>query len=386
MDRDMKRSTNRILTTHTGSLTRPRELLEMIGAGDMKRRKDEAAFQEQVRAAVADIVRLQCQTGIDVVNDGEQGRVTYATYVKQRLSGFGGTGSPITCADLEAVPDYRDRYMGAGGAGARIPMGGCNGPVSYTGMAELGRDIDNLKQALAGQSCQEAFMSAASPGVIAHFLDNEYYPSDEAYLMALADAMKTEYERLHQAGFILQVDCPDLAMARVQKKFAQMTTTQFCAAAELRVAALNRAVGGIPPEAMRLHLCWGNYEGPHHFDVELKEMVNIVFKARPAGIVLEACNPRHEHEWQLFEKVKLPPCKLMIPGVIDTVTNFVEHPELVAQRIERWAKIVGRENVIAGTDCGFASVAGFMPVHPEIAWMKLKSLVEGARLASARLW
>jgi 5-methyltetrahydropteroyltriglutamate--homocysteine methyltransferase len=379
----MKRSTERILTTHTGSLTRPKKLLEMIEAGDMRRRKDDPAFQAEVRSAVADIVRRQAQTGIDIVNDGEQGRVSYATYVTQRLSGFGGVGKAMSIADLDAVPEYRDRVMSGVG---RVAMGGCNGPVSYTGIAELDRDIDNLKQALAGQPHQEAFMSAASPGVIAHFLDNEYYPSDEAYLMALADAMKVEYERLHKAGLLLQVDCPDLAMARGQKKFAQMTTKQFCEAAELRMAALNHAVAGIPPEAMRMHLCWGNYEGPHHLDVELKEIVNIVLKARPAGIVLEACNPRHEHEWQLFEKIKLPAGKVMIAGAIDTVTNFVEHPELVAQRIERWAKVVGRENVIAGSDCGFASGASFMAVHPDIVWMKLKSLADGARLASQHLW
>jgi 5-methyltetrahydropteroyltriglutamate--homocysteine methyltransferase len=379
----MKRSTQRILTTHTGSLTRPKKLLEMIEAGNMRARKDDAAFQAEVRSAVAEVVMLQARTGIDIVNDGEQGRVSYATYVKQRLSGFGGIGTPITCSDLEAVPEYRDRVMGSG---VRIPQGGCNGPVSYTGQAELERDIDNLKQAFVQQSCQEAFMSAASPGVIAHFLDNEYYPTEEAYLMALADAMKVEYERLHQAGLLLQIDCPDLAMARGQKGFAQLTTRQFCEAAELRVEALNRAVAGITAEAMRMHLCWGNYEGPHHHDIELREIINIVLKARPAGIVLEACNPRHEHEWQVFEKVKLPPGKVLIPGVIDTVTNFVEHPELVAQRIERWAKVVGKENVIAGNDCGFASGASFMAVHPDIVWMKLQSLVDGARIASERLW
>src|SRR5579875_717859 len=378
----MKRSVERILTTHTGSLTRPKDLLAMIEAGDLRRKQDDDAFQAAVRRAVTDVVRRQVQTGIDIVNDGEQGRPSYATYGKQRLSGFGGVGQPMTLSDLEAVPEYRDRVMGA----ARVPMGGCNGPVSYTGMAELERDIENLKQAIAGQSCQEVFMSAASPGVIAHFLDNEYYPNDEAYLMALADAMKVEYERLHQAGILLQVDCPDLAMARGQKKFAQLTNKQFCEAAELRIEALNRAVAAIPPEAMRMHLCWGNYEGPHHHDIELKEIINIVLKARPAGIVLEACNPRHEHEWQLFEKIKLPPEKVMIPGVIDTVTNFVEHPELVAQRIERWARVVGRENLIAGNDCGFASGASFMAVHPDIVWMKLKSMVDGAALASKRLW
>ncbi len=299
----MKRSTERILTTHTGSLPRPKQLRDLILAGDMRRRKDDPAFQTEVRSAVAGVVGSQANSGVDVINDGEQGRVSYATYVKERLSGFGGVGTPITCSDLEAVPEYRDQVMGSG---VRVPQGGCNGAVSYTGHAELQRDIDNLKRALAGLPHQEAFMSAASPGVIAHFLDNEHYASDEAYLMALADAMKTEYERLHQAGLIVQVDCPDLAMARGQKGFAQLSVKQFCEAAELRMAALNRAVAGIPPEAMRMHLCWGNYEGPHHHDVELKEIINIVLKARPAGIVLEACNPRHEHEWQLFEQVKLP--------------------------------------------------------------------------------
>jgi 5-methyltetrahydropteroyltriglutamate--homocysteine methyltransferase len=379
----MKRSTNRILSTHTGSLPRPKKLLDMIMAGDTRRRKDDPAFQADVRSAVTEAVFMQARVGIDVVNDGEQGRVSYATYVAERLSGFGGVGTPMSISDLDAVPEYRDRVMGGV---ARVPMGGCNGPVSYIGQADLDRDIDNLKKALQGRYHQEAFMSAASPGVIAHFLDNEYYPSDEAYLMALADAMKVEYEKLHQAGLILQVDCPDLAMARGQKKFAKLSVAQFCEAAEIRMEALNRAVAGIPPEAMRMHLCWGNYEGPHHLDIELKEILALVLKARPAGIVLEACNPRHEHEWQLFEKVKLPPGKVMIPGVIDTVTNFVEHPELVAQRIERWARVVGRENVIAGTDCGFASGASFMAVHPDIVWMKLEAMVEGARLASKRLW
>jgi 5-methyltetrahydropteroyltriglutamate--homocysteine methyltransferase len=229
-------------------------------------------------------------------------------------------------------------------------------------------------------------MSAASPGIIAHFLDNEFYPNDEAYLMAVADAMKVEYERLHQAGFIVQVDCPDLAMARCEKSFANASLREFQKAAELHVEALNRALAGIPPEALRIHLCWGNYEGPHNQDVELKDIIDIVLKARPAGLVLEACNPRHEHEWLVFDKRKLPPDKVLIPGVIDTVTNFVEHPELVAQRIERWARVAGRENVIAGTDCGFASGAAYLTVYPEIAWLKLRSLVEGARLASSRLW
>jgi 5-methyltetrahydropteroyltriglutamate--homocysteine methyltransferase len=379
----MKRSTERILTTHTGSLPRPAKLLEMVVAGDMKRLKDDADFQAEVRSAVTEMVRLQTATGIDVINDGEQSKSNYGIYIKERLTGFGGTGKPMSFSDLAPFPEYYERVFPSA---MRMPMGGCNGPVSYAGQTEVDRDVENFKSAAQGVDYQEAFMSAASPGIIAHFLDNEFYPSDEAYLMAVADAMKLEYERLYQAGFVVQVDCPDLAMARCEKNFANASLQEFQRAAELHIEALNRALAGIPPEAMRLHLCWGNYEGPHHHDVELKDIIDIVLKARPAGIVLEACNPRHEHEWQLFEQRKLPPGKVMIPGVIDTVTNFVEHPELVAQRIERWARVVGRENVIAGTDCGFASGAAYLTVDPQIAWLKLRSLVEGARLASSRLW
>jgi 5-methyltetrahydropteroyltriglutamate--homocysteine methyltransferase len=379
----MKRSTHRILTTHTGSLPRPAKLLEMMLSSEMSRLKDDPGFQAEVRSAVAEMVRLQTGNGLDVINDGEQGKSNYGIYVKERLTGFGGVGKPISFSDLEPYPEYYERVFPSA---MRVPMGGCNGPVSYVGLAEVDRDIHNFKAAAQGVAYEEAFMSAASPGIIAHFLDNEFYPGDEAYLMAVADAMKVEYERLYQAGFIVQVDCPDLAMARSEKAFAGASLRDFQKAAELHVEALNRALAGIPPEALRMHLCWGNYEGPHHQDVELKDIIDIVLKARPAGIVLEACNPRHEHEWQVFAQRKLPPGKVLIPGVIDTVTNFVEHPELVAQRIERWARVVGRDNVIAGTDCGFASGAAYLTVYPDIAWLKLRSLVEGARLASSRLW
>jgi 5-methyltetrahydropteroyltriglutamate--homocysteine methyltransferase len=379
----MKRSTARILTTHTGSLPRPAKLLEMVISGDMNRLKDDPAFQGAVSSAVAEMVRLQTGNGIDVINDGEQSKSNYGIYIKERLTGFGGVGKPMTFSDLEPYPEYYERIFPSA---MRGPMGGCNGPVSYTGLAQVDRDIANFKSAAQGVGYEEPFMSAASPGIIAHFLDNEFYPNDEAYLMAVADAMKVEYERLHHAGFIVQVDCPDLAMARCEKNFAGASLQEFQKAAEIHVQALNRALAGIPPEALRMHLCWGNYEGPHNRDVELKDIIGIVLQARPAGIVLESCNPRHEHEWQVFERLKLPPEKVLIPGVIDTVTNFVEHPELVAQRIERWARVVGRENVIAGTDCGFASGAAYLTVYPEIAWLKLRSLVEGARIASARLW
>ena len=379
----MKRSTERILTTHTGSLPRPAKLLEMVMSNEMSRLRDDHAFQSAVRSAVAEMVRLQTGNGIDVINDGEQSKSNYGIYIKERLTGFGGVGKPMSFSDLAPFPEYYERIFPSA---MRLPMGGCNGPVSYVGQAEVERDIANFKSAAQGVRYEEAFMSAASPGIIAHFLDNEFYPNDEAYLMAVADAMKVEYERLYHAGFIVQVDCPDLAMARCEKGFANATLAEFQKAAELRVQALNRALAGIPPQSLRLHLCWGNYEGPHHHDVELKDIIDVVLKARPAGIVLEACNPRHEHEWQVFEKRKLPPEKVLIPGVIDTVTNFVEHPELVAQRIERWARIAGRENVIAGTDCGFASGAAYLTVYPDIAWLKLRSLVEGAKIASARLW
>jgi 5-methyltetrahydropteroyltriglutamate--homocysteine methyltransferase len=314
----MKRSSDRILTTHTGSLPRPARLLEMMLSGDMNRLKDDAAFQSEVRSAVKEIVRLQTTTGIDVINDGEQSKANYGIYIKERLTGFGGTGKPMSFSDLVPFPEYYERAFPSA---MRVPMGGCNGAVSYAGLAEVERDIENFKSAAQGARYEEAFMSAASPGIIAHFLDNEFYPGDGAYLMALADAMKVEYERLYHAGFVVQVDCPDLAMARCQKKFADMSVSQFRKAAELRVQALNRALAGIPPEALRMHLCWGNYEGPHHHDVELKDIIDIVLDARPSAIVLESCNPRHEHEWQVFEKVKLPPGKVLIPGVIDTVTN-----------------------------------------------------------------
>jgi 5-methyltetrahydropteroyltriglutamate--homocysteine methyltransferase len=379
----MKRSIQRILTTHTGSLPRPARLLEMIVSGDMARLKDDPTFQANVRSAVAEMVRLQTATGIDVINDGEQSKANYGIYIKERLTGFGGTGQPMSFSDLAPFPEYYERVFPGT---MRVPMGGCSAPVSYAGLAEVDRDIANFKAAAQGARYEEAFITAASPGIIAHFLDNEFYPSDEKYLMAVADAMRVEYERLHQAGFIVQLDCPDLAMARCEKRFANASLNEFQKAAELHVEAINRAVAAIPPESLRMHICWGNYEGPHHHDVELKDIIDIVLQARPAGIVLEACNPRHEHEWQVFEQHQLPHGKVLIPGVIDTVTNFVEHPELVAQRIERWARVVGRENVIAGTDCGFASGAAYLTVFPDIAWLKLRSLVEGARLASSRLW
>ena len=381
----MKRSTERILTTHTGSLPRPDDLVAMLYARDRAEPPESAAFQACARAAVADIVRKQIEAGVDVVNDGEMSKIGYSMYVKDRLTGFEGESSrPMNLADLKEFPEYterlwRDRPI------TKMKTPACTGPISYRDRDGLRADIENFKAALAGVRPEETFLSAASPGVISLFLKNQYYPSHGAYLEALADAMKEEYSAIHQAGFLLQVDCPDLAMGR-HIQFAEVGLAEFLKSADLHVEALNHAVAGIPPERMRLHLCWGNYPGPHHRDVPLREIIEMVFRARPAAISFEAANPRHEHEWKVFQDLKLPDGKVLIPGVLDSTTNFIEHPELVAERICRFARAVGRENVVAGTDCGFSTFAGPPQVDPKIIWAKFRAMAEGARLASQRLW
>jgi 5-methyltetrahydropteroyltriglutamate--homocysteine methyltransferase len=378
----MKRSTDRILTTHTGSLPRPDDLTAMLEALDTGTPPDPAAFDARVRVAVADVVRQQVEAGVDVVNDGEQGKVGYSTYVRHRLTGFGGRSV------LPARSDWADFPKAAARAERRstVARPTCDGPIEWRDRDAVRKDLANLRAALAGTAATEAFMTAASPGVIAHFLRNEHYPSREAYLARLVDVMKEEYEAIHRAGFVLQVDCPDLAMSR-HLAFPELTDAQFLKIAEANVEALNHALRDIPPEAMRLHLCWGNYEGPHHRDIPLETILPIVLRARPQALSFEGANPRHEHEWIVFRQVKLPDDRLIIPGVVDTTTNFIEHPELVAQRIVRYAEVVGRERVLAGSDCGFATFARSAPViEPEIAWAKIQSMTEGARLASARLW
>lgn len=382
----MKRSTERILTTHTGSLPRPDDLLTMLYAKEKGELQDQAAFEARVRAAVAEIVRKQLDAGVDVVNDGEVGRISYATYVKDRLTGFEGEGSfpgMLGIPDLVEFPEYGQRVFGDRPLTMQTPA--CTGPITYRGKEAVRKDLENFQAALQGVKPEDTFLSAASPGVISLFLRNQYYPSHEAYLSALADAMKEEYQAIYQAGFLLQVDCPDLAMGR-HIQFADTSLEEFRKNAALHVEALNHAVADIPPERMRLHLCWGNYEGPHHYDVPLRDIIGIVLKARPAGISFEAANPRHEHEWKVFKEVTLPAGKVLIPGVLDSCTNYIEHPELVAERIGRFAQLVGRENVIAGTDCGFSSAAGYSRVDPKIAWAKFRAMTEGARLASQQLW
>jgi 5-methyltetrahydropteroyltriglutamate--homocysteine methyltransferase len=384
----MKRATKRILTTHTGSLPRPDSLLAQLNAKEAGEPGDRAAFEACVRSAVADVVRKQAETGIDVINDGEMSKPGYATYIKDRLSGFGGEsvalGVSTRPADLQDFPEYATRLFSSGPL-TSLKMPACDGAIAYRDMRDLELDIDSLKAAMSGVKSEEAFMSAASPGVISLFLPDHHYGNHEAYLAALADAMKAEYEAIHRAGFLLQVDCPDLAMGR-HIQFADLSVPEFRKKAALHVEALNHALAAIPAEAVRLHLCWGNYEGPHHRDVELKDIVNIVTKAKAAAISFEAANPRHEHEWKVWQDAKLPAEKVLIPGVIDSSTNFIEHPALVAERITRFAQVVGRENVIAGTDCGFSTFAGFTVAEPGIAWAKLAALVEGARIATRELW
>jgi 5-methyltetrahydropteroyltriglutamate--homocysteine methyltransferase len=380
----MKRSTDRILTTHTGSLPRAWDLTAMLEALDGGTPPDAVALQARVSRAVGDIVRQQIDVGLDVVNDGEQGKVGYSTYVRHRLTGFDGH----VAAPTRPRPDWAD-FPEAAARSERpstVSRPTCNGPIEWKDREAVGRDVANFKTALQGVQPAEAFMTAASPGVIAHFLRNEHYPTREAYLARLVDVMKEEYDAIHRAGFLLQVDCPDLAMSR-HLAFPELSNAQFCKIAEANVEALNHALRDIPADRVRLHLCWGNYEGPHHRDIPLREILPIALRARPQALSFEGANPRHEHEWIVFREVKLPDDRLIIPGVLDSTTNFIEHPELVAQRIERYADVVGRERVIAGTDCGFATFArSALQVEPEIAWAKFRSLTEGARIASSRLW
>jgi 5-methyltetrahydropteroyltriglutamate--homocysteine methyltransferase len=376
----MKRSTDRILTTHTGSLPRPKDLAEMLRKLDAHEPLDAAEFQQRVRSAVAETVALQRKSGIDVVNDGEEGKVGYSTYIKDRCTGFEGENrSTMVQAEGRDFPDW---------AAARnrpaMTRPACNGPIAWKDFDAVKRDIDNLAAAAKDSGAEEVFMSSASPGVIAAFLTNSYYPSDEAYLEAIADVMKDEYHAIVDAGFILQLDCPDLAMTR-HNRHADKTLAEFRKIAEMNIDVLNQATQDIPADRMRLHLCWGNYEGPHQLDVELKDIIDIVLKARPEGLSFEGANPRHENEWRVWRDVKLPDGKVLIPGVVDSTTNFIEHPEVVADRIERYASVVGKENVIAGTDCGFGTFASGSTVFPDIAWAKLKALSDGAALASKEL-
>jgi len=379
----MKRSHDRILTTHTGSLPRPADLVAMLRDREEGRAPAAPALAARVRAAVLDTVRRQVDTALSVVNDGEQGRVDYTVYVKDRLTGFDGESAPLPGIDADEFPEWTEMARQFAPPFQRRPA--CTGPVTWKDWPAVEQDIRNLADATAGGPAAEAFMTSPSPGQIGRFLQNRYYPDDETYLYTVADVMRREYRAIVDAGFVLQVDCPDLALGR-HTQFAHLTLAEFRTVAEMHVEVLNHAVADIPADRMRMHICWASTGGPHHRDVPLADIVDIVVKGRPHGLMFPGANPRHGHEWKVWKDVKLPAGKILIPGVIDSTTNFIEHPELVAERIERYAGIVGRENVIAGCDCGFGTFAGRVQVDTNIVWHKLRSLVEGARLASAALW
>ncbi|MFO1310757.1 MAG: cobalamin-independent methionine synthase II family protein [Burkholderiales bacterium] len=376
----MKRSTERFLTTHTGSLPRPPDLIRMMFAKEEGVPVDRRALSERIARAVAEVVRKQAGAGVDIVDDGEMSKPSYATYIKDRLAGFGGEGNTFVYQDLAEFPSLAKRVFGDPGR-SRRKTPACNAPIAVRDAEAAREDVAHLLAAAREVKVEETFLTAASPGVVSLFFRNEHYSSDEAYLFAIADAMRHEYETIAGAGIVLQIDCPDLGMGR-HIQYADLPLAEWRKKAQMHVEALNHAVANIPADRLRMHLCWGNYEGPHHCDVPLADVIDIVFQAKPMAIALEAANPRHAHEWKLFETVKLPEGKVLIPGVIESKSNFIEHPELVAQRIGRYANLVGRENVIAGSDCGFGTWVGQAAVDPDVVWAKLAAMAEGARLAS----
>jgi 5-methyltetrahydropteroyltriglutamate--homocysteine methyltransferase len=377
-------SNNRFLTTHTGSLPRPDDLVSIMYAKEEGQNIDHAELGERIHAAVAEMVAKQRRAGIDIINDGEVSKPSYATYVKDRLSGFGGTGNTFVYQDLVEFPNLAKRVFGDPGR-SRRKTPACNGPIRVSDGGAVRIDVENLRSALGTNQVQRAFISAASPGVVSLFFRNDYYSSQDAYLEAIADALRPEYEAIVAGGFEVQIDCPDLAMGR-HIQYANLELSEFRKRAGAHVEALNQALANIPPERARIHICWGNYEGPHHRDVPLGDIIDIVFSARPSFVSFEAANPRHAHEWALFETVKLPAGKILIPGVIESKSNFIEHPELIANRISNYAKLVGRENVIAGSDCGYGTWVGQAAVDADVVWAKLAALTEGARIAANRFW
>lgn len=380
----MKRSNDRIVTTHGGSLPRPDDLAHMMYDKLDGKPVDEARLKSRVKEAVAEMVRKQREAGIDIVSDGEMSKPGFSNYIIQRFTGFGTERAQFMAADLAEFPGLAQKHFGDEG-GQHIIMPIVIGPIEVRDKSAVKTDIDNFKAALGGKSPDEAFICAVTPGQVAFNFPNRYYPSMEKYLEAAGNALRFEYQSIIEAGFNLQLDSPDLAM-RAHAFTDGKGPLDIRRYVPIAIEALNHATRGLPPDKMRLHLCWGNYVGPHHKDVELREIIEPVLKATAGFIYFEGANPRHEHEWEVWEKVRLPDGKAMIPGMIDTATNHVEHPRLVAQRIERFAKIVGKENVIAGTDCGFATFVGSSGVDPEVVWLKLQSLAEGARIASQRLW
>jgi 5-methyltetrahydropteroyltriglutamate--homocysteine methyltransferase len=380
----MKLSTDHILTTHVGSLPRSQAVVDFLLHKERGEPFDPKAFAETMHREVEGVVKRQVDLGIDVVSDGETSKIGYATYIKDRLSGFGGDFKPKPHLDMREHPKFRERMTAFLGPQQFRRMQ-CIGPVKVIERECLKTDIANLRSAVARIGAHEGFMNAASPGVVASFQPNAYYPSHRAYIEAVAEAMKEEYEAIAEAGLILQVDCPDLAMSR-HTGFQDMTESEFLKTIEHHIETLNHALAKVPASSARMHVCWGNYEGPHDHDIPLERIINVILKAKPQAISFEASNPRHAHEWAVWKEAQIPDDKVLIPGVLDSSSNFVEHPELVAQRIARFTDIVGRERVLAGTDCGFGTFAGLGKVDADIAYKKLASLVQGADIASKRLW
>ena len=379
----MQRSTDRILTTHTGSLPRTAKVVELLLAEQKKPGARRAELTAAVREAVAYVVQKQIECGLDIINDGEQGRTDYTVHVLDRLTGFQGESTPPLGAGDEEFPELAQLLKQFASPFQHRPA--CSGPVDWKDWPAAQADIDTAKAATSGAKAEEFFMTSPSPGQIARYLKNKYYPSEEAYLFALADVMRREYKAIVDAGLILQLDCPDLAMLR-HTVYLDKSLPDFRKIIAVNVAALNHAVHDLPPERMRMHVCWGSTLAPHHTDVDLKDIIDIVLTAHPQAVSFPGANPRHEHEWKIWRDVKLPAGKIIIPGVIDSTSNFVEHPELVADRIVNYAGVVGRENMIAGVDCGFGTFAGRVQVDTKIVWLKLQSLAEGARRASVQLW
>jgi 5-methyltetrahydropteroyltriglutamate--homocysteine methyltransferase len=380
----MKHSTDRILTTHVGSLPRSQVVTDVLFARERNEIKDAPAAAAVIADAVAEVVRRQVAAGIDVVSDGEMSKISYATYIAERLSGFGGDTPREPGQDLVEFPGLLKKLADRGST-AKYRRPRCIGEIRVKNLAPLQADLGNITAAIAAAAPAEAFMNAASPGVVALFQPNDFYRSQDEYLTALAEALRVEYEAIVQAGIILQIDAPDLAMGR-HTMYRDRSLAEFEVLAARHIEVLNQALQNIPAERVRMHVCWGNYEGPHHHDVPMERLLPIVLKAKAQGLLFEAANPRHAHEWTVFKDARIPDDKVLIPGLLSTTTNYIEHPQLVAERIERFAQIVGRERVMAGTDCGFGTFAGFGPVEPDIAYLKLKSLSEGAQIASGRLW
>ena len=380
----MKTSKDRILITHVGSLPRSQAVTDGIFARENGESNDATALHATIAEAVKGVVRRQVEVGVDVVSDGEMSKISYATYIKDRITGFAGDSPRTPPGDLEDYPDFLQRLAQSGGTPTyKRPC--CVGEIRVKDRAPLQRDLKNFASAIALHKPVEGFMNAASPGVIALFQPNQHYPDHGRYLAALAEAMRPEYEAIVDAGYLLQLDSPDLGLGR-HTLFKDKDDKAYVELASLHVDVLNDAVRNIPSDKMRLHVCWGNYEGPHHRDAPMEMVLPIALKAKPDALLFESANPRHAHEWDVFENTRIPESKILIPGVIDSTTNFIEHPRLVAQRICRFADIVGRERVLAGTDCGFSTFAGFGTVDEDIVYAKLATLAAGAQMASAQLW